>query len=72
MQSKIKVLLTVLIDYEDLIYHEFIRNGQAVNMEYNLGVRLPLIQSLKKPLWGMLFDTINMIKEKILLYQYKS
>ena len=33
IQSKIKMLLNVFIDYEALVHHEFLLSGQTVNKE---------------------------------------
>ena len=47
-QSKIKVLLTVFIDYQGLVHHEFLPSGQTVNKEYYLGVMRRLRESIRR------------------------
>ncbi|XP_018314337.1 histone-lysine N-methyltransferase SETMAR-like [Mycetomoellerius zeteki] len=37
-QSKKKVMLTVFMDYNGIVHHEFLPEGQIVNKEYYLGV----------------------------------
>ena len=36
-QSKKKAMLTVFMDYNDIVHHEFLPEGQTVNKEYYLG-----------------------------------
>lgn len=53
-QSRKKVMLTVFIDYNGVVHHEFLPEGQTVNKEYYLGVMRRLRESvrLKRPeLW---------------------
>jgi len=47
-QSKINVHLTVFIDYQDLVHHEFLASGQTVNKEYYLGVMRRLRESIRR------------------------
>ena len=47
-QSKIKILLSVFIDYQVLVHHEFIPRGQTVNKEYYLGVMRRLCESIHR------------------------
>jgi hypothetical protein len=32
--SKVKVMLTVFVDHEGIVHHEYAQDGQAVNKEY--------------------------------------
>ena len=32
--SNVKILLTVFSDYNDVVYHEFLKQGRTVNKEY--------------------------------------
>jgi len=47
-QFKIKVPLTVFIDYQSLVYHKFFLSGQTVNKEYYLNVIRRLRKSFRR------------------------
>lgn len=54
-QSKKKVMLTVFIDYNGVVHHEFLPKGQTINKEYYLGVMKRLREAIRKKrpaLWG--------------------
>lgn len=54
-QSKKKVMLTVFIDFQGVVHHEFLPDGQTVNKEYYLSVMRRLREAirLKRPqLWS--------------------
>ena len=53
-QSKKKAMLTVFMDYNGIVHHEFLSEGQTVNKEYYLGVMRRLreaIRQKRKDLW---------------------
>lgn len=53
-QSKRKVMLTVFIDYNGVVHHEFLPEGQTVNKDYYLGVMRRLREAVRlkrKDLW---------------------
>lgn len=47
-RSKVKVMLTVFIDYRGVVHKEFVPTGQTVNKEYYLGVMRRLRESIRK------------------------
>jgi len=54
-QSKKKVMLTVFMDYNSVVHHEFLPKNQIVNKEYYLGVMRRLREAIRlkrKDLWA--------------------
>jgi len=54
-QSKKKVMLMVFMDYNGIVYHEFLPEGQTVNKEYYLDVMRRLreaVRQKRKDLWA--------------------
>lgn len=54
-QSKKKAMLTVFMDHNGIVHHEFLPEGQTVNKEYYLGVMRRLreaIRQKRKDLWA--------------------
>lgn len=47
-QSKKKAMLTVFIDYNGVVHHEFLPEGQTVNKEYYLGVMRRLREAIRR------------------------
>ena len=47
-QFKIKILLTIFIDYQGLVYQEFFLSGLTVNKDYYLGVMSRLRESIRR------------------------
>ena len=47
-KSKIKVLLTVFVDYRGVVHHEFLPTGQTVNKEYYLSVMRRLREAIRR------------------------
>ncbi len=47
-QSKKKAMLTVFMDYNGVVHHEFLPDGQTVNKEYYLGVMRRLREAIRK------------------------
>jgi len=53
-QSKKKAMLTIFMNYNDIIQHEFLPEDQTVNKEYYLGVMKRLCEAVRqkrKDLW---------------------
>jgi len=54
-QSKKKAMLTVFMNYNGIVHHEFLPEGQTVNNEYYLGVMRCLreaVRQKRKDLWA--------------------
>lgn len=47
-QSKKKAMLTVFMDYNGVVHHEFLPGGQTVNKEYYLGVMRRLREAIRQ------------------------
>jgi len=54
-QSKNKAILTIFMDYNGIVHHEFLPEGQTVNKEYYLDVMRRLreaVRQKRKDLWA--------------------
>ena len=66
VRSYVKVLVTVFLDCNCLVHHEFLLDGRIVNKEYYLAVRSRLCKAicqkraelLKNHSWNLLIDNI--------------
>jgi len=47
-QSKKKAMLTVFMDYNGIVHHEFLPKGQTINKEYYLGVMRRLCEAVRQ------------------------
>lgn len=47
-QSKKKAMLTVFMDHNGIVHHEFLPEGQTVNKEYYLGVMRRLREAIRQ------------------------
>jgi len=47
-QSKKKAMLTIFMDYNSIVYYEFLSEGQTVNKEYYLGVMRCLREAVRQ------------------------
>lgn len=47
-KSKVKVMLTVFFDYEGVVHHEFLPEGQSVNKEYYVAVMRRLREAIRR------------------------
>lgn len=48
MRSNVKVMLTVFFDFNGIVHHEFLKQGQTVNKEYYLQVLRRLREAIRK------------------------
>ena len=54
-QSKKKAMLTVFMDYNSIVHHEFLPEGQTINKEYYLDIMRRLretVRQKRKDLWA--------------------